>query len=167
MNLSGWGRGFCPAARTAVLIAAAAAALGLGVNALRPGSLPFFPAAPSAATSSPVQTISLEELRGHLARGSAVLVDARNPKDFAAGHAPGALNIPAQPRGSYLSRVFEWLSPDELILIYCAAPGCHLSRDLAAQLISNGFSAERVRVFEPGWKALREEYQGAGSAAGR
>jgi rhodanese-related sulfurtransferase len=154
VNAALWLRGLRPAVRGAVLIAAAAAALALGVNALRPGGLPLL--APAAAAG----TVGLAELLRHLDQGTAVLVDARPPEDFADGHAPGALSIPAEPHGRYLSRVYDLLSPDEIILVYCKSPGCPAAKDLAEVLVANGFSPQRVLVFEPGWEALREALKG-------
>lgn len=153
MNPSAWLKGLWPAARTAVLVLAAAVLLALGVNALRPDGLKLFGS--PGKTTPKVSAVSLDELRRHLDLGTAVLVDVRGPKDYASGHVTGALNIPAVPRGAFLSRVFEWLSPDELIILYCQSPRCNYSRDLAEVLLNNGFSAERLRIFEGGWRELQ------------
>lgn len=41
-----------------------------------------------------VKTISVEELADKLARGKQVLIDVREPHEFAAGHVKGAVNVP-------------------------------------------------------------------------
>ncbi len=60
-----------------------------------------------AVSASPiVEDVSLDELKAGLADGSIVLVDVREPNEWAAGHIPGALFNPlsefdpdALPRG--------------------------------------------------------------------
>jgi rhodanese-related sulfurtransferase len=44
----------------------------------------------------PVENVSREELKKGLADGSIVLVDVREPNEFAEGHVPGALLNPLQ-----------------------------------------------------------------------
>lgn len=152
MTPSSWLAGSWPAVRTAVLVLAASVLAALGVNALRPEGLQLF--GPTGTTTPAVRSLDLAELRRHLSLGTAVLVDVRSPKDYAAGHVTGALNIPAAPQGAYLSRVLEWLSPDELVILYCQSPTCGYSRDLAEVLLGHGFLAERIRIFEGGWQEL-------------
>ena len=41
-----------------------------------------------------INEITAEELSGLLAEGKALVVDVREPNEFAAGHLPGALNQP-------------------------------------------------------------------------
>ncbi len=40
------------------------------------------------------ETVTREELKAGLAAGSIVLLDVREPNEFAAGHIPGATNFP-------------------------------------------------------------------------
>ena len=44
--------------------------------------------------------VSTEDLRRILAEGSAVVFDARPPKEYAISHIPGALNRSSRPRAS-------------------------------------------------------------------
>ncbi|NMO13659.1 rhodanese-like domain-containing protein [Pyxidicoccus fallax] len=54
----------------------------------------------------------------------AMLVDVRTPEEFAAGHLPGALNIPVDE----LPRRFSELgSPDKPLIVYCRS-GARSSR---------------------------------------
>src|SRR5262249_46606355 len=52
--------------------------------------------------SGPVPTayssddVTIEQLREYVRSGSAVIVDARSPDQFAAGHVRGAMNIPSE-----------------------------------------------------------------------
>lgn len=60
--------------------------------------------------------ISAQELRDMLARDAAVLVDVREPDEFAAGHIKGAINLP-------LSRFDPAMLPqvrDKAVILQCA-----------------------------------------------
>lgn len=58
-----------------------------------------------------------------------ILVDLREPAEFAAGHVPGALNIPF---GQFPDRAAELPSKEKIVLI------CHSGRmgDVSASLLS-------------------------------
>lgn len=49
----------------------------------------------------------------------AVLLDVRTPTEFAAGHLPGAVNIPLQDLGVRMSE----LDPDRKLVVYCRSGG--------------------------------------------
>jgi len=71
------------------------------------------------------------------------VLDVRYPADFAAGHVPGAINLPngrwRNPRG---------LSKDATIYVYCYNPTCHLAAAAAVELVAQGY---RVVEVEGGW----------------
>lgn len=46
------------------------------------------------ASRPPVETVSREEVKRGMADGSLVLIDVREPHEYAAGHIPGALLMP-------------------------------------------------------------------------
>lgn len=73
------------------------------------------------------------------------IVDVRQAKDFAAGHIPGAVNLPrarwSQPRT---------LRKDALIYVYCYNQTCHLAAEAALVLLEHGY---RVVEVEGGWDA--------------
>jgi len=41
-----------------------------------------------------VRSVSVDELAARRAAGESVLIDVREPKEFATGHVPGAVNVP-------------------------------------------------------------------------
>jgi len=41
-----------------------------------------------------VKTVNVDELASRMARGGQVLIDVREPHEFASGHVPGAVNVP-------------------------------------------------------------------------
>ncbi len=59
----------------------------------------------------------------------AIYLDVRTPEEYAAGHAPGAYNIPyllrgpagAQPNGSFVDQVAKHFTPQTPLVLGCAA----------------------------------------------
>ncbi len=59
------------------------------------------------ATQKPVRTIGMEEYRRIVDNpGGALIVDVREPQEYAAGHIPGAINI---PRGLIETQIWNHL----------------------------------------------------------
>jgi rhodanese-related sulfurtransferase len=58
-----------------------------------------------------------------------VVLDARSPEEYAAGHLPGAVNLPRP----FAPEDVEALPPG-LIVVYCWGPSCNGSTKAAAQL---------------------------------
>lgn len=71
-----------------------------------------------------------------LVQAGARLVDVRTPDEFAAGHIPGAINIPLQQLDS---RLGELQPKDTAVVLYCRSG--HRSGNAARLLKSNGFPA--------------------------
>lgn len=96
--------------------------------------------------------ISLEELKAKIQSGRApTLVEVLPEASFAAGHLPGALNLPLGkvPSGA------RGLLPDASaeIVVYCSGPTCQNSHVAEGELSRQGYSD--VRVFRGGkaeWK---------------
>lgn len=76
---------------------------------------------PAAIDQPPpaVATISQQALVERLAQGneSVLLIDVRSPQEFAAGHVPGAINIPHTEIGSHLEQLHG--AQDRDIVLYC------------------------------------------------
>lgn len=93
----------------------------------------------------------------------AVFVDSRSRQDFAAGHIPGALNIPAgelknerkTPSGGTLSTVLPF-PEDQVLVVYCEGGDCQTSVSLAKLIHDRGFTD--IRILSGGW----EEWVAAG-----
>ena len=119
-----------------------------------------------AALAEPNQDtvdVSTNELRTIIRNGSAVLLDARPPMEFAVSHIPGALNVaplPGRPAHLYVSDVAEVGrllkgAKDRPVILYCNGPFCGKSKRLAAELVEAGYSnVRRYQLGAPGWRTL-------------
>lgn len=95
------------------------------------------------------EAVSLPELRRRLRAGSAILLDVRPPEEFAAGHIPGARNIPL----AELQAQLRHLPAGVDIIAYCRGPYCFLSDEAVALLSKSGRRALRSAEGFPEWKA--------------
>jgi rhodanese-related sulfurtransferase len=107
--------------------------------------------------------VSTAELKRILANGTATLLDARPPLEFAVSHIPGAVNVapqPGRPAHLYISDVAEvarLLDGDRSrpLVLYCNGPFCGKSKRLAAELLEAGHTnVRRYQIGAPGWRAL-------------
>jgi rhodanese-related sulfurtransferase/DNA-binding transcriptional ArsR family regulator len=94
-------------------------------------------------------SISRDELLGRLRMGDITLLDVRSAEEYALGHLPGALNIPA---GELEQRLSELPSGQEVVA-YCRGPYCVLSTTAATLLGAKGFRVRRLAAGFPDWKA--------------
>lgn len=79
--------------------------------------------------------VSSAEAR-QLVQAGARLVDVRTPGEFAAGHIPGAINIPVQQLDA---RIDELQPKDAGVVVYCRSG--HRSGNASRMLKSAGFKA--------------------------
>lgn len=77
-----------------------------------------------------------------------VLLDVRSPALFAAGHVPGAINV---PHGKIVaSRMAAW-PDDTLFVTYCAGPHCNGAARGALRLAKLGRSVKIMAGGVTGW----------------
>ena len=152
----------------ALVIVAVAAVLGLTANALNPRGVALTltrPAgvavadsllAPGANAEGPL-LVNRRQLKTLLNAGNTVLIDARAPDEFTAGHLPGAINIPFELLGEYVERM-EALPRQARLVCYCDGPPCDKGEMLARELFGKGFTG--AAFYNDGledWKAAGEE----------
>ncbi|MBB6252832.1 rhodanese-like domain-containing protein [Nitrospirillum iridis] len=77
-----------------------------------------------------------------------VLVDVRSPAMFAAGHVPGAINIPTRQLSEV--RLAEYPA-DTLFVVYCAGPHCNGSTKAALKLARLGRPVKEMIGGLTGW----------------
>src|SRR5262249_56505440 len=83
-----------------------------------------------------------------LERGEVVLLDARPPAEFAAGHISGARSAPITELRRHLSA----LPPGAEVVAYCRGPYCVFADEAVRELAGQGFRAQRLIEGFPEWK---------------
>jgi len=77
-----------------------------------------------------------------------LVIDVREPDDFAKGHVPGALNLP-QDKWDDL----EGISRDRAHIFYCSTQTCHLAARACAKFASRGYPVMEMEGGFAAWKA--------------
>lgn len=86
------------------------------------------------------EEIDRDELLRRVREGQATVLDVRPPREYAAGHIPGALSIPADELDRRLAEV-----PDgATVVAYCRGVHCVLSYDAVRLLARRGHRAVRL-----------------------
>jgi len=80
--------------------------------------------------------------------GLVTVLDVRPPEEYAAGHVPGAVNVPLSELEHYLKE----LNPGQEIVAYCRGPHCVLAFDAVARLRKQGLKARRLEDGYPEWR---------------
>lgn len=86
-----------------------------------------------------------------------VVFDARPPEEYAAGHLPGALNLPVGEVDARIGRYAHLLTPETPILTYCDGMDCTDGLELARKIRAFGFN--NVTLY-PGGFAEWVAYEG-------
>ena len=95
-----------------------------------------------------LEPIPREELLERARDGLITVIDVRPAEEYAAGHVPGALNIPLQE----LEQRLDELGENQEIVAYCRGPHCILAFDAVARLREKGINARRLEDGYPEWK---------------
>lgn len=110
--------------------------------------------------------VSTRELKQILRDGSAVVLDARPPMEYAVSHIAGARNVAPQagrPAHLYISDVAEvgrllGSARDKAFILYCNGPYCGKTKRLGAELAEAGYrNVRRYQLGAPGWRTLSGE----------
>jgi len=78
-----------------------------------------------------------------------VLLDVRSPELFAAGHVPGAINL---PHGKIIERKMAPWPADTLFVVYCAGPHCNGACKAAIRLARLDRRVKEMIGGIEGWK---------------
>lgn len=81
--------------------------------------------------------------------GLVTVLDVRPEEEYAAGHLPGAVNVPIEKLEGYLSK----LPKRREIIAYCRGPYCLMSFEAVEKLRRRGFKAKRLENGYPEWRA--------------
>jgi rhodanese-related sulfurtransferase/DNA-binding transcriptional ArsR family regulator len=103
----------------------------------------------AAAQRDGLDAVTRDELVARLGDGDVVVLDVRPTEEYAQGHLPGAISLPADE----IERRIAELPRDRMIVAYCRGPYCVLSTDAVAALRARGYDARRLADGFPQWKA--------------
>jgi rhodanese-related sulfurtransferase len=95
----------------------------------------------------------IDEVQQVMASGGLV-VDARTPEQYAAGHIAGAVSLPLVEIDAVLPDFLAHIDKAQTLVTYCNGFGCPDSFDLGVRLIESG--CRDVRVFEGGYPEWRD-----------
>ena len=95
-----------------------------------------------------LEPVPAKELLERARQGLVTVLDVRPPEEFAAGHLPGAVNVPL----SELENQLDTVDTDREIVAYCRGPHCILAFDAVARLRKRGMSARRLDGGLPEWR---------------
>ena len=95
-----------------------------------------------------LEPVGAAELLERSRAGLVTVLDVRPAEEYAAGHVPGAVNIPL----SQLAKRLGELPSRKDIVAYCRGPYCLLSFDAVALLRARGRNAHRLIDGLPEWR---------------
>jgi len=100
------------------------------------------------AEKDELEPVPAKELLERARKGLVTVLDVRPPVEFAAGHLPGAVNIPLQE----LKKRLKELPKRKEVIAYCRGPYCLMSYDAVALLRATGLKARRLEDGLPEWR---------------
>lgn len=95
-----------------------------------------------------LEPIPRAELLERARDGLITVLDVRPAEEYAAGHVPGAVNIPLKDLEKWIKK----LDKNQEIVAYCRGPHCVLAFDAVARLRNKGLNARRLEDGYPEWK---------------
>ncbi|MFO1315917.1 MAG: metalloregulator ArsR/SmtB family transcription factor [Burkholderiales bacterium] len=95
-----------------------------------------------------LEPVPATDLLERARKGLVTVLDVRPPEEFAAGHVPGAVNIPIHE----LERRLAELPRRKEVVAYCRGPFCLMSYDAVQVLRAKGLKARRLQDGMPEWQ---------------
>jgi rhodanese-related sulfurtransferase len=95
-----------------------------------------------------LEPVPARELLQRAKKGLVTVLDVRPAEEYAAGHVPGAVNIPIHE----LEKRLKELPKRREIIAYCRGPYCLMSYDAVALLRKKGMKARRMQAGLPEWR---------------
>ena len=96
-----------------------------------------------------LEPVPAKELLDRVRRSLVTVLDVRPPEEFAAGHLPGAVNIPIHELEKRLSE----LPKRKEVVAYCRGPYCLMSYNAVELLRKKGVKARRLEAGLPEWRS--------------
>jgi rhodanese-related sulfurtransferase/DNA-binding transcriptional ArsR family regulator len=96
-----------------------------------------------------LEPVPPRELLARARKGLVTVLDVRPAEEYAAGHLPGAINVPVEKLESFLAK----LPRQKEVVAYCRGPYCLMSFEAVEKLRKRGFKAKRLEDGFPEWRA--------------
>jgi rhodanese-related sulfurtransferase/DNA-binding transcriptional ArsR family regulator len=100
------------------------------------------------ASKDDLEPVPAKELLERARKSLVTVLDVRPAEEFAAGHVPGAVNIPIHELEKRLSE----LPRRKEVVAYCRGPYCLMSYDAVQLLRKKGLKARRLEAGLPEWR---------------
>ena len=94
-----------------------------------------------------LEPVPADELLDRAQAGLVTVLDVRPQEEYAAGHLPGAINVPL----AELDKDLDRLNDGSEIVAYCRGPYCILAYEAVRKLRIHGLSARRLEFGFPEW----------------
>jgi rhodanese-related sulfurtransferase/DNA-binding transcriptional ArsR family regulator len=94
------------------------------------------------------EPVPARELLERARKGLVTVLDVRPPEEYAAGHVPGAVNIPIDQ----LAKRLRELPKRREVVAYCRGPFCLMSWEAVEFLRNRGLKARRLEDGMPEWR---------------
>jgi rhodanese-related sulfurtransferase len=101
------------------------------------------------AQKDELEPVPAKEVLERARKSLVTVLDVRPPEEFAAGHVPGAINIPVQE----LEKRIKELPRRREVIAYCRGPYCLMSFEAVEKLRKKGWRARRLENGLPEWRA--------------
>ena len=95
-----------------------------------------------------LEPVPARELLKRARQGLVTVIDVRPEEEYAAGHLPGAVNIPL----ASLEKQLRDFDREKEVVAYCRGPHCVLAFEAVARLRAKGFEARRLQDGFPEWE---------------
>jgi rhodanese-related sulfurtransferase/predicted transcriptional regulator len=95
-----------------------------------------------------LEPVRPRELLKRARAGLVTVIDVRPREEYAAGHLPGAVNIPL----AELEKHLRELDREKEVVAYCRGPHCVLAFEAVARLRAKGIEARRLEDGFPEWQ---------------
>lgn len=106
-----------------------------------------------------LEPVHARELLERARDGLVTVLDVRPPEEYAAGHVPGAINVPLAELEQHLGD----FDPSTEVVAYCRGPHCVLAFDAVERLRQEGVPARRLEGGLPEWRLAGLPVEQSGS----
>lgn len=143
------------AIKQGLILLVLSAVCGLGLNLISPRSIDFIgayrdlssgdgPVVPPAAEAGDPPFIDINVAQMEHGTGRPLFIDCRDSEEFMCGTIPGSINIPFEylpdDLDAYYDSVFNDLSKDSPMILFCSGEECDLSLHLGRNLQDYNFT---------------------------